>query len=80
MPLKEEGQAELPNGNQVQWLTVGRHARTFTDISFLFQTTEGSSQPEGANEGIGHMNGAACRQENGLYSKKPSLSSKRIRT
>lgn len=80
MPLKEQSQAELPNGKQVQWLPVGRHIRAFTDASFLFQTTEGSSQQEGASDSVGHMNGAACRQENGLYAKKRSVPSKRIRT
>ncbi|XP_065489453.1 ethanolamine-phosphate phospho-lyase [Caloenas nicobarica] len=44
------------------------------------KTTEGSSQPEGANESITHMNGTACRQENGLFSKKCSVPSERIRT
>lgn len=75
-----ESQAELPNGSQVQWLSGGRHTHASADISFLFQTTEESSQPEAASESIGHMNGAACRQENGIYSKKRSVPSKRIRT
>lgn len=42
--------------------------------------TEGSSQPEGAIESITHMNGTACRQENGLFSKKCTVPSERIRT
>lgn len=75
-----ESQAELPNGSEVQWLSGGRHTHASADISFLFQTTEESSQPEAASESIGHMNGAACRQENGIYSKKRSVPSKRIRT
>lgn len=75
-----ESQAELPNGSQVQWLSGGRHTHASADISFLFQATEESSQTEAASESIGHMNGAACRQENGIYSKKRSVPSKRIRT
>lgn len=51
-----------------------------TNVQCKRKTIEESSQPEGANESIGHMNGAACRQENGIYSKKRSVPSKRIRT
>ncbi|KAM7021270.1 ethanolamine-phosphate phospho-lyase [Passerculus sandwichensis] len=51
-----------------------------TNVQCKRKTTEESSQPEGASESIGHVNGAACRQENGIYSKKRSVPSKRIRT
>uniref|UniRef100_A0A8B9TRS6 Ethanolamine-phosphate phospho-lyase n=1 Tax=Anas platyrhynchos TaxID=8839 RepID=A0A8B9TRS6_ANAPL len=44
------------------------------------KTNEGGSQAESANESTSHMNGAACRQENGFYPEKCSVPSKRIIT
>lgn len=78
--LKEENWAVLLSRNQVQCPPVERQAWVFIDISFVFQTNEGGSQAESANESTSHMNGAACRQENGFYPEKCSVPSKRIIT
>lgn len=80
MILKQKSHAEFLNGNQAQWLPFESLAWTFIDISFVFQANEGSPQPESANESTSHLNGAACRQENGFYPEKHSVPSRTIRT
>lgn len=64
----------------LSWLHVESLAWHFIDILFVFQANEGSPQPESATESTSHLNGAACRQENGFYPEKHSVPSKTIRT
>ncbi|XP_010708112.1 ethanolamine-phosphate phospho-lyase isoform X2 [Meleagris gallopavo] len=51
-----------------------------TNTRCKIKANEGSPQLESANESTSHLNGAACRQENGFYPEKHSVPSKTIRT